>query len=72
MGREGEDISWFNPLEPCEMEAAYQANRAEAQRRLKEPELLNGAAKRLIRRLREGLEGLGLDVRVEMLSELPG
>ncbi|MFI2793877.1 hypothetical protein [Haloferula sp. A504] len=31
-----------------------------------EPELLKGATKRILRRMREGLEGLGLEVRVEM------
>ena len=30
VGRQAEDVSWWNPLEPAEMEAAYRANRAEA------------------------------------------
>lgn len=71
VGREGEDISWWNPLEPAEMEAAYRANRAEAERRLAEPDLLKGASERLIRRMREGLDGLGLKVRVELLPPPP-
>jgi hypothetical protein len=27
VGRQAEDVSWWNPLEPAEMEAAYRANR---------------------------------------------
>jgi hypothetical protein len=69
--RQTEDVSWWNPLEPAEMEAAYRANRAEAACRLDEPELLKGATDRLLRRMREGLDGLGLDVRVEMLPPPP-
>ena len=69
--RQAEDVSWWNPLEPAEMEAAYRANRAEAERRLDEPELLKGASERLIRRLRDGLSDLGLQVRVELLPPPP-
>jgi hypothetical protein len=71
VGREAEDVSWWNPLEPAEMEAAYRANRAEAQRRLDEPELLKGASERLVRRMRDGLRDLGLQVRVELLPPPP-
>ena len=71
VGREGEDVSWWNPLEPAEMEAAYRANRAEAKRRLDEPDLRKGATERLLRRMRDGLDDLGLDVRVEMLPPPP-
>ncbi|MCH7227967.1 DUF4230 domain-containing protein [Haloferula sp. A504] len=69
--RQTEDVSWWNPLEPAEMEAAYRANRAEAERRLDDPELLKGATKRLVRRMRDGLGDLGLDVRVEILPPPP-
>lgn len=71
VGRQAEDISWWNPLEPAEMEAAYRANRAEAERRLEEPDLLRGARERLVRRMREGLRDLGLQVRVELLPSPP-
>ena len=69
VGRQGEDVSWFNPLEPCEMEAAYRANRAEAERQLDEAKLLQGASERLTRRVREDLEALGIPVRVGMLPD---
>lgn len=70
--RQSEDLSWWNPLEPAETEAAYRANRAEAMRRLDEPELLRGSTDRLVRRIREGIDDLGLNVRVEMLPHPQG
>lgn len=72
VSRQAEKVSWFNPLEPCEMEVAYRANRAEAERRLDEPELLKGATDRPLRRMREGLDDLGLKVRVQLLPSPPG
>ena len=44
---------------------------AEAKRRLDEPDLLKGATDRLLRRMREGLDDLGLEVRIEMLPPPP-
>lgn len=71
VGRQAEEIAWWNPLEPVEMEAAYRANRAEAGQRLDKPALLKGASDRLLRRMREGLQGLGLEVRVDFLPPPP-
>lgn len=70
VGRQAEDVSWWNPLEPAEMESAYKANRAEAERCLNKPELLKGASNRLIQRLHYGLSDMGFDVRVEFLPDL--
>lgn len=71
VGRQAEDVSWWNPMEPAEMEAAYRANRGEADSRLDQPEMLRGAANRLIERLRAGLGDSGMEVRVEFLSNIP-
>jgi len=68
--RQAEDVSWWNPLEPAEMEAAYKANRAEAGSCIKSPELLKGASSRLIQRLYDGLCDMGFDVRVEFLPNI--
>lgn len=70
VSRQAEEISWWNPLEPAEMEAAYVANRAEAESCLNKPELLKGASGRLIQRLYNGLSDMGFDVRVEFLPQL--
>lgn len=70
VGRQAEDVSFWNPLEPAEMESAYKANRAEADSCLDKPELLKGASSRLIQRLHRGLSDMGFDVRVEFLPQL--
>ena len=70
VGRQAEDVSFWNPLEPTEMESAYKANRAEAESCLNKPELLKGASNRLIQRLHNGLSDMGFDVRVEFLPQL--
>jgi hypothetical protein len=71
VGRRAESVSWWNPLEPAEMEAAYRANRAEAGHRLDKPALLKGASDRLLHRMRRGLQDLGLEVRVDFLPPPP-
>lgn len=65
ISRKAEALSWWNPLEPCEVECAYQANRGEAMERLDDPAVLAGAEKRLERRLAEALWPMGLVVEVE-------